>query len=864
MKTGGTKKNRRALSDLIFVIVILFLASASFISYQRITKQNQSSSLVAHANLVRFKLGQALTTLRGAEKKEQDSIHAGNDLFRIHLTEDSLFAFQLVYELDSLMKDDTYQHTQILKLNSLLKKWLDNLKREHTRAEKLSADLSNFSMEGQALMNRIQLLFIEMRHYQDDNLLEKIQEKDRTAFLIPLYALIFSFIAIILVSGTYFRLRSETRLRKRAQGEQAVIHNFFQQAPAMLAILKGPDHVFEFVNQPFQELIGSRNPVNLPVRDVIPEATGQGYYEILDSVYKSGDPFIGKEMALQVNRGNKEESIYINLICQVLKNTSGETDGVLVFCYDVSEQVSARNQLQQSESRSRLAIEAARMGTFDWDLQNEHFISSERLVEIFGYHNASEISHQDLINRFHPEDKPIRDRAVKNSYTTGSLSYEARLVWTDKSIHWINVYGKIFSDDARNILRMYGTVVDVTPQKIALEEIKESEAKFRLLANAMPQQIWTADKNGNLNYFNQAVYDYSGLNSGDIENKGWLSFVHPDDLKVNIKKWTESVNTGIEFNMEHRFRNFNGEYRWQLSRAIPQMDDQDNIQMWIGSSTDIQEQKHFMQELEKSVIERTESMNYANLVLKQTVSDLEQSNAELASFNYIASHDLQEPLRKIIAFSKRIEDLDQAILSDLSKDYFSRIILATGRMQNLIDAFLSYSQTSNIRAAFEPTDFNAVFNEVKNDFAEAIEQKKIRLESQPLPSLMSIPLQIDQLLTNLIGNAIKYSRTDVDSKIEIFAEELHGRDLLFEGVDTEQFYWKISIRDNGIGFDQAYETQIFELFQRLHKRHEYAGTGIGLAICKKIMRNHRGYISATGYPGSGAEFSMYFPSLFVD
>jgi PAS domain S-box-containing protein len=864
MKTVGKIKKKRAFSDLLFVVVILFLAFASFISYQRITKQNQASSLVAHANLVRFKLGQALTTLRAAEKKEQDSIRADNDVFSSRLREDSLLANQLQNELDSLVRDDTNQHTQILKLNSLLKKWLDNLYREHLRAQKLSSNLSNFSLEGQAIMNRIQLLFIEMRHYQDDALLLKIQEKDRTAFLIPLYSLIFSFIAILLVSGTYYRLRSETRLRKRAQGEQAIIHNLFQQAPAMLAILKGPDHIFEFVNQPFRELVGSRDPINRAVRDVIPESAGQGYYEILDSVYKTGDPFIGKEMPLQVNRGNKVESIYINIICQVLKNTSAQTDGILVFCYDVSEQVLARIQLQESESRSRLAIEAARMGTFDWDLQNQHFISSERLVEIFGYHNAAEISHQDLLNRFHPEDKSIRDEAVKNSYTTGSLDYEARLVWTDKSTHWINVYGKIFSDHARNILRMYGTVVDVTPQKIALEEIKESEAKFRLLANAMPQQIWTADKNGNLNYFNQAVYDYSGLNYNDVENKGWLSIVHPDDREVNIKKWSESVKTGNEFIMEHRFRNYDGKYRWQLSRAIPQKDDQGNIQMWIGSSTDIQEQKHFMQELEKSVIERTESMNYANLVLKQTVSELEQSNAELASFNYIASHDLQEPLRKIIAFSKRIEDLDQQILSDLSKDYFSRIILAAGRMQNLIDAFLSYSQTSNIRATFEPTDFNTIFKEVKNDFAETIEQKKISLESQSLPVLMGIPLQIDQLFTNLIGNAIKYRRIDVDSAIEIFAEELNGRDLAFEGVDTEQLYWKISIRDNGIGFDQTYESQIFELFQRLHNRHEYAGTGIGLAICKKIMRNHRGYISASGHSGSGAEFSMYFPSLFVD
>ena len=179
-------------------------------------------------------------------------------------------------------------------------------------------------------------------------------------------------------------------------------------------------------------------------------------------------------------------------------------------------------------------------------------------------------------------------------------------------------------------------------------------------------------------------------------------------MKENIKKWSDSVKTGNEFIIEHRFRNYKGEYRWQLSRAIPQKDNQGNIQMWIGTSTDIQEQKHFMQELERKVFERTQSLNYANLALKQTVTELEQTNAELASFNYIASHDLQEPLRKIIAFSKRIEELDQATLSDLSRDYFNRIIQAASRMQNLIDAFLSYSQTSNIQAAFESTDFKQV------------------------------------------------------------------------------------------------------------------------------------------------------------
>ncbi len=736
-------KNRRAYSDLIFVIVILFLAFASFISYKRIGKQNEASGFVAHANLVRLKLGETLTSLRKADKKIQDSIRLNNDEFKNQILRDSLLAYQMLSELDSLTYGDKGQHVKILQLNLIIKKWLENLHGERIRSEKISADLSGYITESQSILNRMQILIAEMRHDQNDQLLLKIQEKDRSAFLVPLYSLVFSFLAILLISGTYFRLRSETRLRLQAEGGQAVIHNFFQQAPAMLAILKGPEHVFEFANQQVQDLIGGRNPVNMPIREAVPESMGQGYFEILDEVYKTGEPFIGKEMPLQVERGESAQKIYINIICQVLKNVSGETEGILVFCYDVSEQVLARNLLQESESRSRLAIEASHMGTFDWDLQNENFLSSERLVEIFGFQNAQNTSHQNLLDRFHPEDKPIRDEAVQNSFKTGSLNYEARLIWPDKSIHWINVLGKILSDNARNILRMYGTVADITPQKIALEE-----------------------------------------------------------------------------------------------------------------------KKHFVQELEKKVHERTQSLNYANFILKQTVNELEQTNSELASFNYIASHDLKEPIRKIKAFSKRIEDLDQEKLSASSKDYFQRIISAADRMEILIDAFLSYSQTSNIRAAFEMTDFNKVFLEVKTDFAETLEQKNIHLESQPLPALMSIPLQINQLFTNLIANSIKYSRTDVRPVIDISAEELDGKELSFEGADINSLYWKISIRDNGIGFDQLYKNQIFELFQRLHNRQEYPGTGIGLAICKKIMRNHKGFISASGNIGSGAIFSMYFPSLF--
>jgi PAS domain S-box-containing protein len=726
-------KNRNAVSDLIFVLIIIFLAFASVISYLRVTKQNDASYLVLHNNLIRNKLGELLTYTRESVRNFEDIILKSDSSIGPMLLADSLEISEKSRGLDSLSREETGEHARILEINSLHEKWAETLLRERLIARSEKKVVMDLIDANQMYITRIQAVISEMRHNEDDILYAKVQARDRSAFLTPLYSLLLSFLAITFVALIYFRLRHETQLRMKAEDAQALIHHFFQQVPVSLAILKGPEHIFEFANPFYRALIGGRDPVNQTVRQALPEGAGQDYYELLDSVYKTGKSFIGKEMPVQIKTEQGLQQVYLDFIYQAFKNPSGETDGILVFCYDVSEKVLTRNLIRDAENRSRLAIDAAKMGTFDWDLQNQQFISSPRLIEIFGYHDILNTSHQDLIDRFHPEDKPIRDEAVKNSYSTGSMNYEARIVWPDGSVHWLNVLGKILSDNALNILRMYGTVVDITSQK------------------------------------------------------------------------------------------------------------------------------NFLEELEKKVFERTQSLNETNLALEQSVGELQQSNAELASFNYIASHDLQEPLRKIIAFSKRIEEIDQQALSRTAKDYFNRIIQATTRMQNLINAFLSYSQTTNISAAMETVDLNKVFREVKNDFSDKIEQKNVSIESKSLPIIAGIPLQISQVFTNLIGNAIKYSRTGIDPKIEILSEKCNGGDLPFEGADAKAEYWKIGIVDNGIGFDQAYRHQIFELFQRLHNRQEYAGTGIGLAICKKIMRNHKGFISATGTKDAGATFSIYFP-----
>jgi len=245
--------------------------------------------------------------------------------------------------------------------------------------------------------------------------------------------------------------------------------------------------------------------------------------------------------------------------------------------------------------------------------------------------------------------------------------------------------------------------------------------------------------------------------------------------------------------------------------------------------------------------------------LEEKNLELVQSNAELASFAYLASHDLQEPLRKIQTFCNRILDIEATNFSPTTKDHFQRIISASKRMQNLIIALLNYSRLSVSEILFKPTDLNSILAEVKNDLKELLEENNAIIESADLPALNVIPLQFNQLLSNIIINSIKYKRPGVDPVIKVTAEIVTLHETQAGQSMQIQKYWKIELTDNGIGFDQQYADKIFELFHRLHGRTEYEGTGIGLAICKKIIQKHGGFITAAGKSGIGSTFSLYMP-----
>ncbi len=246
--------------------------------------------------------------------------------------------------------------------------------------------------------------------------------------------------------------------------------------------------------------------------------------------------------------------------------------------------------------------------------------------------------------------------------------------------------------------------------------------------------------------------------------------------------------------------------------------------------------------------------------LQEKNREFEQSNKELSSFSYVASHDLQEPVRKILTFAELVLEKERGKLQEFSIGYMNRIVGAAKRMKSLIHAFLNYSRVDNTAPQFEAIDLNAVIEDTKNTLLEQITDKHAIIETAHLPVITGVQLQLQQLFINLIGNALKYNSTAQQPEIRIMAERINSTDPDLPSSLEKTDHWKITVKDNGIGFEPQYSEKIFEVFQRLHSNEHYEGTGIGLAICKKIVQTHRGHICAKGEKGNGATFTIYFPA----
>ena len=382
------------------------------------------------------------------------------------------------------------------------------------------------------------------------------------------------------------------------------------------------------------------------------------------------------------------------------------------------------------------------------------------------------------------------------------------------------------------------------------EELESVVQEFTFVTDFMPQMVWATQKDGYHDFYNKGWYDFTGLSYEETKDKGWSLVLHPDDFERTWKVWQESLDTGKTYDIEYRMRRYDGEYRWFLARAIPLKDKDGNILKWFGTCTDIHDQKMMSEVLENMVRERTEELQKAN-------AELESSNTELLQFASVASHDLKEPLRKIHMFSNVIRDKYLKDAGPEARQYMDRVIKASARMTKLINDLLSFTRLS-VSSHFEKIDLNIILDEVLSDLELAISDKKAQITVSDLPEVEIITGQMRQVFQNLISNSLKFSKKDVIPAISITGYLVDKLD--FESIPTKNGkYIRITLTDNGIGFDNRYADKIFTIFQRLHARDKYDGTGIGLAITKKIIDKHNGIIRADSVENEGSSFVIIIP-----
>ena len=385
------------------------------------------------------------------------------------------------------------------------------------------------------------------------------------------------------------------------------------------------------------------------------------------------------------------------------------------------------------------------------------------------------------------------------------------------------------------------------------EKIKESENEYKILSDTLPLMMFSASNRGSFTFTNTWLQNYFGQIPKDFSAASWQNLVHPADVSVFIKDLNASISRQIPLSGQYRFKQRNSSsFLWHMMSIIPLKNEKEIVIGWIGFLVDINAQKLIEQTLKdnKELKETQNQLFQYQDELERKVVELNRSNYELEQFAHLASHDLQEPLRKLFFYSDLLRKKYGASIDQPGQTILNNMTQAAARMRELIQDLLSYSQLHKQKLAFEKVDLAQVVHEIIKDLDLNIKEKEALINVSELPTIQGNPLRLRQLFMNLISNSLKYSRVGVHPVIKI--ESAAGDDAV-----------SVKVTDNGIGFDPQYSEKIFGLFERLHSRDEFPGTGIGLSICKKIAELHGGNIKAVSKPNEFSTFEVQFPIQIV-
>lgn len=618
------------------------------------------------------------------------------------------------------------------------------------------------------------------------------------------------------------------KARRQVEESEKLLRSIVENSPFPIGVYIGKEMKIKLANQAILDIWGKGNEViGKLYTDTLPELTNQNVFEQLEKVYSTGIPFHARNQQIDLLLDNRMQTFYFNYSFTPLFNLEGQVYGVMNTGADVTDLVNAIQKAEKSEEQLRIALAGGELGTFDYYPLEKKLVWSDKTKELFGFPADSEIDYETYMQALYSEDLDNSVALAQNRFPLnedGLYELEYRTVGIkDDKVRWLKSKGKVTYNEQGVPARFTGVVQEITKLKEAEaerikveQELKESEARLRMFADSMPQIVWAAGADGKLTYINKAFYSYSGLSVSDKIEEEWIAIIHPEDRKETLDKWEASYESGCEFSIEHRFKNYHGEYRWQLTRAVPIKDSEGKVQTWVATSTDIQE-----------------------------IKELDQQKDHFIS---IASHELKTPITSIKGYIQILESIysesDDAFLKKSLSTVDKQIVKLTNLISDLLD--LSKLKLGNLHLLKESFNMNELIEEVVEEMRLVKKDYTIDVALHTDAEVVADRERIAQVLVNFLTNAIKYSPQNKLIKVKSVLKDNS---------------FKVIVTDHGIGISKQSQEKIFERFYRVEGANEktYPGFGIGLFISAEIIQRHNGEIGVESVPGKGSSFFFSLP-----
>jgi PAS domain S-box-containing protein len=643
------------------------------------------------------------------------------------------------------------------------------------------------------------------------------------------------------------------RLIRELELERSRLRTILTEAPAQIAVVRGPEYVFEFANPRYLANAAGRELLGRPALEVFPELASQGFREMLDTAYHGGEPLSLEEVPAAVDRdgtGVMEEGYY-NLVLQPLRDADGRVDALLSHTIDVTGQVRARREVEQLEERLRLALDAAELGIFDWDLGSGELSWDARARRIFGVAPEGALTIDMFQERVHPDDRERVGREVQQALDpagTGEFTSVYCVSPPGGEERWVRAVGRVYFEgegDGRRAVRFLGTAQDVTERQQAeaererlLREMEMGRARLQQIFTEAPAVMalytgpehvvtmvnptWeqTVGKPGAVGRpFREVFPEFAGTGLFELLDQVYETgepFVDPE-VNVPLERFGSGVLEDTYWSLVWR----------PLAGEGPRGRDV------LVHAVDVTTQVRARREVEEKAEE-----------LARAARALEASNQELDQFAYVASHDLKAPLRGIANLATWIaEDLGDAASGEV-QEHLGLLQGRVHRMEGLIDGILQYSRAGRVREPAVPVDTGELVHEVVDLIAPP---RGVAVEvADGMPELRTERLPLQQVFMNLIGNAVKYAG-GASPRVQVSARDAGGM-------------WEFAVRDNGPGIAPRYHERIFGIFQTLEARDKVEGTGIGLSIVRKLVESRGGRVWVESEEGAGSTFRFLWPA----